>query len=200
MISAEDRAHYYGDENVRARILEFLGAGRWQNRLRAFSPAAMKKSRGWKNRGVIPALDSLLDHGFEICRSLWDETSLLADFDVEYVNFDRPAEAFLDPERIFELQQPVAKTIEHTLHQYGIAPLHLLSGRGHHFIWRIRRDADEFQQLGSWDEARKVYGRGRQASSAGRSAGVGGSGARFRGARLGHGICRRPNVKPRPRL
>ena len=33
------------------------------------------------------------------------------------------------------------------LRDYGINALHLLGGRGHHFIWRIRRDSPEFQQL-----------------------------------------------------
>ena len=34
--------------------------------------------------------------GFEICRSLWDRDALIADFDIEYVNFDNPTEAFLE--------------------------------------------------------------------------------------------------------
>ena len=44
----------------------------------------------------VGALDSLLDQGAEIARSLWDASSLIADFDIEYVNFDRPEEAFLE--------------------------------------------------------------------------------------------------------
>ena len=40
----------------------------------------------------VSSLESLLNEGCEIGRSLWDDTSLLADFDVEYVNFDEPAE------------------------------------------------------------------------------------------------------------
>ena len=58
--------------------------------------------------------------GFEICRSLWDRDALIADFDIEYVNFDNPAEAFVDPERVFAIQQPVEQTIQQFLREYGI--------------------------------------------------------------------------------
>jgi hypothetical protein len=89
----------------------------------------------------------LFASGFEISRSLWDHYALIADFDIEYVNFDDPAEAFVDPERVFAIQQPVAKTIEQLLREYGIKPLHVLSGRGHHFVWRIEQSSDEFEKL-----------------------------------------------------
>ena len=92
-------------------------------------------------------LDSLLDGGFEICRSLWDGKALIADFDIEYVNFDHPAEAFVDPERIFSIQVPVEETIKRLLQEYGIEALHVLSGRGHHFVWRIEQGSDEFKRL-----------------------------------------------------
>ncbi len=37
-------------------------------------------------------------------------------------------------------------TVEKQLLSFGIEP-HLLNGRGHHFIWRIRRDSKSFDQL-----------------------------------------------------
>ncbi|MFY9824029.1 MAG: hypothetical protein WAM82_21805 [Thermoanaerobaculia bacterium] len=86
--------------------------------------------------------------GWEIFRSLWDRNSLVVDLDVEYVNFDFPAEPYLDPERIFTLQQPVEAGIEEFLGKFGIFPLHLMSGRGHHFLWRVRRDSPAFTALG----------------------------------------------------
>ena len=147
MLWVEERQAYYRNEKVRNRIREFLGAGSLQEPTCCYLTTGDQDEPYLDRRWPHSALDSLLDHGFEINRSLWDDTSLLADFDVEYVNFDRPAEAYVDPERIFELQQPVAETIERTLQVYGIAPLHLLSGRGHHFVWRIRRDSDEFSQF-----------------------------------------------------
>ena len=147
MTPVEQRKHYYRDGNVRARILEFLGGCSAEQPTCRYLTAGDENGPGLDRRRIDSELDSLLDHGFEICRSLWDETSLLADFDVEYVNFDHATEAFLEPERVFELQQPVAEVIEQTMSEYGIAPLHLLSGRGHHFVWRIRRDSGAFKRL-----------------------------------------------------
>jgi hypothetical protein len=146
LLRVQERVEYYRNPDVRARILEFLGGNGRQptcHYLTAGDENAPHLDRRW----VDSALDALLEHGFEIFRSLWDETSLVADFDVEYVNFDHPAEAFVDPERIFELQQPVAETIRRLLRDYQIVPLHLLSGRGHHFVWHIRRDSEEFKRL-----------------------------------------------------
>jgi hypothetical protein len=37
-----------------------------------------------------------LDDNLELARSLWDRDSLLVDLDIEYVNFDFPAEPYLD--------------------------------------------------------------------------------------------------------
>jgi hypothetical protein len=72
---------------------------------------------------------------------------LVADFDIEYVNFDNPAEAFIDPERVFAIQQPVEQTIQRLLEEYRIEPLHVLSGRGHHFVWRIEQNSAVFGTL-----------------------------------------------------
>ena len=69
------------------------------------------------------------------------------DLDIEYVNFDFPAEPYLHPQRTFALQEVVEATVEKQLLSFGIVPLHLLNGRGHHFIWRIRRDSKSFDQL-----------------------------------------------------
>jgi hypothetical protein len=73
--------------------------------------------------------------------------SLLVDLDIEYVNFDFPAEPYVHPERVFALQEIVITTVKNQLRSFGIAPLHLLSGRGHHFIWRLRRDSAAFDRL-----------------------------------------------------
>jgi len=145
--SVEDRQAYYRNSDVRARIREFLGAASngefsceflTRSNERAFPPFE-PQSPG--------TLDSVLDDGFELCRSLWDGRALIADFDIEYVNFDNPGEAFLNPERVFAIQEPVVETIERILREYDIKPLHVLSGRGHHFIWRIQQSSDEFKSL-----------------------------------------------------
>ena len=143
----EQCVHYYRDRDVRARIIEFLGGDAFATPTCRYLVAGDIDQTQLHHHYGVRALDSLFEGGLEICRSLWDETSLLADFDVEYVNFDSASEVFLEPERVFEIQQPVADTIERTLQEYGISALHFLSGRGHHFVWRIQRGSAAFQRL-----------------------------------------------------
>ena len=75
------------------------------------------------------------------------------------MNFDFAAEAYLDPKRTFELQEPVARAIHRILEHCGIHALHVLSGRGHHYVWRIRRDSPVFSSL--CDLGSKAAGDGR---------------------------------------
>jgi hypothetical protein len=145
--SIEKRVDYYRNRDVRARIVEFLGGDVLENPTCSYLVGGDMDQPQLRHHYGVRALGSFFDGGLEICRSLWDETSLLADFDVEYVNFDHAAEAFLEPERVFKIQEPVAATIERTLHEYGVSALHLLSGRGHHFVWRIQRDSEAFGHL-----------------------------------------------------
>ena len=103
---------------MRARIREFLGATADQEPSCEFVAPVTRIRPRHSRRIHRRTLKSLLDRGFEICRSLWDRDALIADFDIEYVNFDNPAEAFLDPERVFAIQQPVMETIEQLLREY----------------------------------------------------------------------------------
>jgi hypothetical protein len=146
-MTTEERIDYYRSKEVRDRIVEFLGGDTHHAPTSRFIVGGDELATHLDDPKSITNLQSSFDQGLEIFRSLWDENSLLADFDVEYVNFDYPGEAFTEPERAFELLQPVATEIEHTLRSYGIPALHLLSGRGHHFVWRIRRDCPEFRGL-----------------------------------------------------
>lgn len=145
--ATSDRIDFYRDANVRHRIREFVGTRSGGS----YSAEFVSASNETAPPPFIPyparALELLLDNGFEICRSLWDHIALIADFDVEYVNFDNPAEAFVDPARVFAIQEPVAETIDRLLREYGIDALHVLSGRGHHFVWRIGKESAAFRKL-----------------------------------------------------
>ncbi len=147
MNALELRQCYYQDTDVRARIREFIGATTVHESSCEFLAASDENAAPPCKPYPPRALNALLASGFEISRSLWDHYALIADFDIEYVNFDDPAEAFVDPERVFAIQQPVAKTIEQLLREYGIKPLHVLSGRGHHFVWRIAQNSAVFKEL-----------------------------------------------------
>ncbi|MFZ4777454.1 MAG: hypothetical protein ACOYM3_18965 [Terrimicrobiaceae bacterium] len=137
---------YYRNPSVRSRMMEFLGGDSPDNTTCEYITA---DGLWHPRRQPVPVheLSSKLDDGLDICRSLWDRESLIAHLDVEYVNFDFAAEAYLDPQRIFELQEPVAKAVESLLLHFGIQPLHVLSGRGHHYIWSVHKDSEAFDQL-----------------------------------------------------
>lgn len=95
----------------------------------------------------MASLPDSLDAGVEVDRSLWDYQSLIADIDLEYHNFDNPATPWLDPERAFDLQQPVLDATLRILSARGIAPLVLMSGRGYHLVWSIHRGSRAFRSL-----------------------------------------------------
>ena len=137
---------YYRKPAVRARMLEFLGSdgeGDFScEYITADGTGAAERTP------LLPSeLFNHLDHGMDICRSLADRDSLIAHLDIEYVNFDFPADSYLDPARAFALQEPLEMAVKRTLAHYGIEPLHVLSGRGHHFVWRIDRASHVFARL-----------------------------------------------------
>lgn len=90
-------------------------------------------------RHPTDCLDTLLDESCELARSLEDRVSLLVHLDIEYVNFDDPAAAYVDARRIFQLQEPLVAVIEAQLLRLGIHYLHVVTGQGHHFVWKIRK-------------------------------------------------------------
>jgi hypothetical protein len=141
------RQGYYRNGDVRARMREFIDATAVDRASCEFLAAGDENASPPFTPYSPRELDSLLDGGFEICRSLWDRNALIADFDIEYVNFDTPAEAFVDAERAFAIQQPVERTIQRLLEEYRIQALQVLSGRGHHFVWRIEQNSDVFEML-----------------------------------------------------
>tara|TARA_R110002096_G_scaffold164099_11_gene331816 strand:- start:3186 stop:4433 length:1248 start_codon:yes stop_codon:yes gene_type:complete len=95
------------------------------------------------------ALESLLEQGAPLARSLDDSESILAHLDIEYVDFDDPAAAFMDPWKAFQRQEPVVAAIEELLVNWGIRPLHLITGQGHHFVWRVLRGSLVADRIGN---------------------------------------------------
>jgi hypothetical protein len=132
---------FYANRHVRQRLTEFLGGGSLVNA----TAACITHTDGCRfdRRSLRPPveLERLLEMDSDVARSLADDKSYLLHLDMEYVNFDSPTAPFQDPYRCFELQEPVVKAIESVLLQWGIRPLHLLTGQGHHFVWRIDRNS-----------------------------------------------------------
>ena len=138
---------YYAESAVRGRMVEFLGGHRLEEATCVYITADDCSSvMEFCPRGAAE-LWKCLDAGMEVKRSLWDRRSLVIHLDIEYVNFDYPAEPYLHPERSLGLQQPVIRLLQERLLSHGISPLHLLSGRGHHLVWRIERSSPAFRVL-----------------------------------------------------
>ncbi|HSG41096.1 MAG TPA: hypothetical protein VLE27_15770, partial [Thermoanaerobaculia bacterium] len=142
-----DLRRFYQEPAVRARIREYLGGRRLEEATARFvifpTPFVQEPF------APLPAEEvwDLLDERLAAARSLWDRASLIAHLDLEHVHFDRPWQPLADPGRCFALQRPVADAIRAVLAEEGIAPLHLLTGRGHHFVWRIGFESPAFAAL-----------------------------------------------------
>lgn len=138
---------FYTDPAVRQRLIEFLGGDTLEHATAAY----LTRSDGWhaQRSDLQPAgnLDWFLERDCDIARSLADTASVLLHLDVEYVNFDSPGEAYVDPWRTFDLQEPVVRVIEEKLLHWGIRPLHMITGQGHHFVWRISRQSEVARRL-----------------------------------------------------
>jgi hypothetical protein len=138
---------YYELPAVRARMIEFLGGSSVHDLTAQYVTVSNREELRHRVPCLTSTLPSVWAGETDLGRSLWDRRWLVAHLDIEYVNFDFPALAYREPGRIFEVQQPVERAVEAVLLDYGIVPLHLLSGRGHHFVWQIRQNSAAFKQL-----------------------------------------------------
>ncbi len=138
---------YYGTPGVRARMVEFLGGHSLDEATCFYIGRAIDTIRQGFGMADPGALDAFLDREWDVARSLWDRDWLVGDLDVEYTNFDFPAEPFLDHERTFSLQQPVFHAVDRIFTSAGMWPLHAVSGRGHHFVWKVKPMGPAFQGL-----------------------------------------------------
>lgn len=138
---------FYAQPAVRQRLIEFCGADHLEQATAVY--ITHTDGCAYDRRELRPPveLDWFLERHLDIARSLADTESLLLHLDLEYVNFDAPAAAFADPQRAFDLQEPVVREIEALLLGWGIRPLHLITGQGHHFVWRIRRSSEVARRI-----------------------------------------------------
>ncbi|MEI9892549.1 MAG: hypothetical protein WDN28_01155 [Chthoniobacter sp.] len=146
VVETEDLRVCYADPVVRQRMWEFLGGGSLAEATCEYVTGDNPVSSSRQPRPT-PDLSMCLDHNLDIGRALWDRDSLIAYLDVEYVNFDYPAEAYQNPGRVFDLQKPLEAVIRTLLEGWGIRPLHVLSGRGHYYVWRIETKSPLFHAL-----------------------------------------------------
>ncbi len=138
---------YYHRPSVLARMTEFLGGTHLSDATCHYIARCRDATDPEFTRSPPGELPLFLSRGWDVGRSMWDATSLIVDLDVEYVNFDFPAEPFLDPARTFSLQQPVERAVEAIFSEIGLRPLHAITGRGHHFVWKVHRESKAFRRL-----------------------------------------------------
>jgi hypothetical protein len=138
---------YYEDPAVRARMWEFLGGLTGEEASCAYIATDLQPPHQEPNHIDPGEIWSRLAHGGEVMRSLWDRQGLIVHIDLEYVNFDYPGEPYLNPDRMFVLQMPTVRKLQELLLEHHIAPLHLLSGRGHHLVWQVRADCPVLADL-----------------------------------------------------
>lgn len=128
---------FYSDPAIRRRLAEYLGG----DSLGKATAVYVTHSDGchFQRSELHPPadLEKLLDRELDIARSLADRESLLFHLDIEYVDFDSPRAAYENPGHAFEMQEPSVRVIEELLLGWGITPLHLITGQGHHFVWRV---------------------------------------------------------------
>ncbi|MFW6154179.1 MAG: hypothetical protein ACOC95_03085 [Planctomycetota bacterium] len=137
---------YYRDDHVRRQMLRFLGGETLAETTAAYLTASNPAYLQFDPK-PIERFDRYLEQGLDIGRSLWDRRVLLAHLDIDYVNFTFPAEPHIHPRRTFSLLDPVVRAMRDLLAAFGIRPLHLLSGCGHHLIWSVDPDSDAFDRL-----------------------------------------------------
>ena len=139
------------DCSLRQRLIEFLGGETLDQATAVYVTHSDGCQFDRKELRPPEDLNWFLERHMDIARSLADTQSYLFHLDVEYVNFDSPAEAYMDPWRCFDLQEPVVKVIESLLLGWGIRPLHLVTGQGHHFVWRISRTSEIARRISALD-------------------------------------------------
>ena len=138
---------YYSNRDVQSRLLEFLGGDDVENATAKFITSEGAGADVSYRPHPPRHLWRCLEQQCEVGRSLWDSESLIIDLDIEYVNSDQPARSFVQPKDSYHLQEPVVATLQSWLNKHGLAPLHWISGQGHHFIWRISRSSEAFDKL-----------------------------------------------------
>jgi hypothetical protein len=135
-------AEYYADPHVRERITEYCGGtdGRAPTAVYLASMAATEGMfRTWDDASKHPLeqMDALLASAADIARSMWDRAQLLLHLDFDYLNIDRPAEAYTHPADLFYKIEPSYRAALHVFGKYGLAMLPIVTGRGYHFTAHV---------------------------------------------------------------
>ncbi len=131
---------YYQNKAVRERIREFCGGEDISAEYFVGFGESLAREGYRRPLKLVPDysyLAGLMDQGLDLFRSVWDKSSTLAVWDVEYFNLDTWAGIYSDQLTYFELMEPTYRAIEATLTEYGIPCINDSTASGYHFISRI---------------------------------------------------------------
>ncbi len=145
--SASEWRRFYDHPSVRSRHREYLGGRDLDSSPTVFLTSPTPRPERTDDFRPVTDLEAMLQSELEVARSLWDREFLLVHLDIEHVHFDSPWEPLLYPKRSLFVQRDVVAAIRALLSEFGIEALHLLTGRGHHFVWKVGRQSAAFQAL-----------------------------------------------------
>jgi hypothetical protein len=132
---------------VRRRLIEFIGGPPLASATARFLAPPVPKIAAPLRCWPSTELWAVLAGDRELARSLWDGAALVVDLDLEHVHFDRPWQPLAEPARSLAVQRPVVAALTGQLDEAQVPYLHLLSGRGHHLLWRVARGSRSFAAL-----------------------------------------------------
>ncbi|MDQ1346672.1 MAG: hypothetical protein QG573_41 [Acidobacteriota bacterium] len=145
--AAAEWHRFYAHPSVGRRHQEYLGGRSLETSSAVFLTSPSPRPDSPELLQPVTALPAILASKFDVARSLWDRRYLLVHLDVEHVHFDRPWEPLVYPKRSLFVQRDVVATIAAVLAEFGLEAVHLLTGRGHHFVWKIGRRSAAFAAL-----------------------------------------------------
>ena len=135
-VTADDAtAEYFGDPDVRARVVEFCGATRGGR-----PTAAYLAPLGPTFRNGEPP---------DLARSLWDLEHLLFFLQIDYVNTDHPEEPFVHPADVLLKLEPAYRACRAVFDALDLNVLSIATPRGYHFVGQIPLDAIVVEALAS---------------------------------------------------
>ncbi|HUF49116.1 MAG TPA: hypothetical protein VMM93_14965 [Vicinamibacterales bacterium] len=136
-------ADYYGDPAVRARILEFCGAGPDSPATAAYVAVFDPKAHPfptWDEADRVTADAIPWSVGHDLSCSLWDTTRLLFFIEIDHQNVDHPDEPFRHPADVLVALEPTYHAVRAALASVGLPARAFVSGRGYHFLGALQLD------------------------------------------------------------
>jgi hypothetical protein len=139
IVADPDVQSYYADPDVRARIREACGSDTF-----GLSSAVYLATIDFEDdphvtwatprRCPVADLESLLDGGHDVARSLWDTRHLVFLIDLDHQNLDNQAESFLHPDDAFIALEPTFRAVRAVSERWGLDTQAVMTGRGYHFV------------------------------------------------------------------